>query len=176
MLQINDPRPAPEQASTVSEFLSPAELYAALIGFLRRQYRIIALVLLGSLAIGFIFVVTSPPRYTAHAVLVIDTHKTQVFQTTTPLGELPIDSATVDTQIEILNSEKIALSVVKDLRLYEDSEFISPRNSLLGAITGFFNSVVYTLLPTKSETGGKPPAQDYRLTRQGQPRARHGAL
>src|SRR5262249_1005700 len=152
MLQVNDPRTAPEQAFAVSEFLSPAELYAALIGFLRRQYSIIALVLFCMLALGAIFIVTSPPRYTANAVLVIDTHKTQVFQPTTPLGELPIDSATVDTQIEILNSEKIALSVIKDLRLYEDPEFISPRSNLLNAITSFFSSIVYTLLPTKSET------------------------
>jgi succinoglycan biosynthesis transport protein ExoP len=165
MLQINDSRTAPEHAFSVAEFLSPAELYAALIGFLRRQYLVIALVLLCMLAIAAVYIVTSPPRYTAHAVLVIDTHKTQVFQPQTALGELPIDSATVDTQIEILNSEKIALSVIKDLRLYEDPEFISPRNNLLGAITGFFNTVVNTLLPTRNETGGKPATQDYRLTR-----------
>src|SRR5262249_12355209 len=64
-----------------------------------------------------------------------------------------------------LNSEKIALSVIKDLRLYEDPEFISPRSNLLNAITGFFSSIVYTLLPTKSETGGKPASPEYRLTR-----------
>jgi polysaccharide biosynthesis transport protein len=162
MLQINHSRTATEQAS---EFLSPAELYAALIGFVRRQYFVIALVLLCMLALGAVFIVTSPPRYTAHAVLVIDTHKMQVFQLTTPLGELPIDSSTVDTQIEIINSEKIALSVIKDLRLYQDPEFLAPRNSLLGVITGFFNTVVNTLLPTKSETGGAPPSQEYRLTR-----------
>src|SRR5262249_28837266 len=151
--------------STVSEILSPAELYAALVGFVRRQYWFIALVALCTVALGVAYIVTCPPRYTAHAVLVIDTHKTQVFQPADPLGNLQIDSATVDTQIEILNSEKIALSVIKDLRLYEDPEFISPHNNLLGAIRGWFDTLVNTLLPTRNETGGKPASQEFRLTR-----------
>lgn len=106
---------AVEQNVSSAEFLSLAELYAAAIGFVRRQASVIGFVTLLMAALGFIYILTTPSLYTGHAVLLIDTHKTQVFQATSPLGDLPINSATVDTQIEILDSDNIALSIIKDL-------------------------------------------------------------
>ena len=93
MLQINKPRLETEQGAPGSEFVSPAELYASVVGFLRRQFRLIAFVTLLALALGAVYVFTAAPMYTARAVMVIDTHKTQVFQQQSPLGDLPIDSA-----------------------------------------------------------------------------------
>ena len=59
------------------------------------------------------------------------------------MGIFQSNSDTVDTQIEILNSENIGLSVVKDLHLTEDPEFVSPRSnpirSLLDWFLGLFN-------------------------------------
>ena len=85
MLQINKSRLVPEQAVQASEFVSPAELYAAVIGFVRRQFSVIVFVLLFTLALGTVYLFTAPPRYTGHAVLVIDTHKSQFFQ-----GRIPV--------------------------------------------------------------------------------------
>jgi succinoglycan biosynthesis transport protein ExoP len=136
MLQINKPRPEAEQGAPGSEFISPAELYSSVVGFLRRQFRVIAFVALLALALGAVYVFTSPSMYTARAVMLIDTHKTQVFQQQSPLGDLPIDSATVDTQLEIFNSENLALSVVKDLHLDQDPEFTSPSPGIIGRTVG----------------------------------------
>ena len=95
------------------------------------------------LALATVYIVTTPPRFTGHAVLMIDTHKSQVFQQQqSPLGDLPINSATVDTQIEILNSENIALSVVKQLHLDQDPEFIYPRVGIAQTVLGFILSLV----------------------------------
>ena len=91
-------------------------------------------VLLLTLVLGTVYIFTSAPRYTAHAILVIDTHKPQFLQSDPQMGVAPIDSAAVDTQIEILNSENVALSVIKDLHLNEDPEFISPSAGFLGTI------------------------------------------
>ena len=75
MLQISKLRPAEQQSPPVSEFISPAELYANAVGFVQRQYSVILFVLLLTLVLGTVYIFTSAPRYTAHAILVIDTHK-----------------------------------------------------------------------------------------------------
>src|SRR5450631_3784107 len=91
---------------------------------------------------------TTPPRYTGHAVMLIDMHKTQAFQQTPP-GE--IDSATVDTQLEIMKSENIALAVVKDLHLDADPEFTSPRPGFVSSAVGLIVNMLTFWMPTNNE-------------------------
>jgi succinoglycan biosynthesis transport protein ExoP len=137
MLQTNRMRPIGEAGNQLPEFVSPAELYKAARGFIGRQYPLIAFVFLLMLALAAVYVFTSPARYTGHAVIVIDTHKNQLFQQQSPFTEAPIDSTMVDTQIEILKSENIATSVIKDLNLTEDPEFASPYAGFIGTIVNF---------------------------------------
>ena len=164
MLQISKPPLAPDQR-LASEFVSPAEIYAAIVGFLHRQFPVILIVLLLSLALGGLYLITATPRFTGHAVLLIDTHKTQVFQVQAPLGDLPIDSATVDTQIEILKSENIATTVVKDLHLNEDPEFISPKPGLIDRLVGFFTFAFIPTIPTFQQGTGSGPTPEFRQMR-----------
>ncbi|MBV9567373.1 MAG: GumC family protein, partial [Hyphomicrobiales bacterium] len=143
MLQISKPRPPTDPVVAAPELISPAELYAAVSGFVRRRFSVVAFTIGLMLALATVYIVTTPPKFTGHAVLMIDTHKSQVFQQQqSPLGDLPIDSATVDTQIEILNSENIALSVVKQLHLDQDPEFIYPRAGISASVLGFILSFV----------------------------------
>jgi polysaccharide biosynthesis transport protein len=160
MLQINKPRLETEQGAPGSEFVSPAELYASVVGFLRRQFGLIAFVTLLALALGAVYVFTAAPMYTARAVMVIDTHKTQVFQQQSPLGDLPIDSATVDTQLEIFTSENLALSVIKDLHLDRDPEFTSPSPGFIGRTVGLVINLLTFWMPTTHE-----PVSDFVLMR-----------
>jgi polysaccharide biosynthesis transport protein len=128
---------APEPDST-------AELYAATIAFIRRQYPIILIVALLTFALGAVYFFTTPPLYTGTALLIIDTHKATLFQQAPTGVDLPLDSATVDSQVEVLQSENITLSVIKDLHLIHDPEFVGPRGGLIGwvieLIAGLFTS------------------------------------
>jgi succinoglycan biosynthesis transport protein ExoP len=164
MLQISKTPLAPDQR-LASEFVSPAEIYAAIVGFLHRQFPVILIVLLLSLALGAFYLFTATPRFTGHAVLVIDTHKTQVFQVQSPLGDLPIDSSTVDTQIEILKSENIESSVVKDLHLNEDPEFIEPKPGLIDRLIGFITFAFIPTIPTFQKDAGGGPTPEFRRMR-----------
>src|SRR5580704_4261557 len=156
MLQISKLRPAEQQSTPVSEFVSPAELYANAVGFVQRQYSVIVFVLLLTLVLGTVYIFTSAPRYTAHAILVIDTHKPQFLQSDPQMSAAPLDSAAVDTQIEILNSENVELSVIKDLHLNEDPEFISPNAGFLGTIANLVTGAVNAILPS---TANEPSAE-----------------
>src|ERR1700733_11350270 len=134
MLQIEKTaRPGIEQALPAPDAgTSLEELYATLIAFVRRQFPVIIFIMLLTLALATLYIFTTPPRYTGEAVLIIDTHKLNLFQQQNPLGiDTPVDTAMVDSQVEILKSENIALSVIKELHLIDDAEFVGPGGGLI---------------------------------------------
>jgi succinoglycan biosynthesis transport protein ExoP len=132
------------------EPVTAAEFYAAIIGFLRRQFTTILFVLLLCLAAGAAYILTTEARYTGHAILIVETPKLPLFQSEVTYAPPP-DPASVETQLEILNSDDIALSVIKDLRLDEDAEFVSPTSSILsrmvGLAQGAISAAVHLVLP-----------------------------
>jgi polysaccharide biosynthesis transport protein len=125
---------APERPIVLSEILEQ------LTGFIRRQLPIFVFGIACALAIGLVYLVTTPVSFTSHAMLLIDSSKLRVLHNEAPLGDAPIDTAQVETQVEILKSENIGLSVIKDLKLTEDPEFASSRGGLFGKVLGFLRS------------------------------------
>ncbi len=163
MLQADRSMFLSESVSPAPGSVSSSELYAATIGFLRRRYPIILAATALTLALAGLYIAFTSPKYTGRAVLLIDTHKTQVFEPQqSPLGDLPIDSSTADTQIEVLKSENIGLSVIRDLHLDSDPEFISPSPGLIGWIT----DLATRLIPSGGGApGGPQPSADFRRIR-----------
>jgi succinoglycan biosynthesis transport protein ExoP len=153
MLQTYRPPIAYEPYAPMAPATSAADLYAATTGFLRRQGRVIAVVTALAIGVGCLYVSLTPPKYSGRAVLLIDTHKNRVFEPQqSPLGDLPIDSATVDTQIEVLKSERIALAVIEKLHLDLDPEFNSPSPGVMGFVLGH----ILSLLPSEPPKGAAP--------------------
>jgi polysaccharide biosynthesis transport protein len=124
--------------SGIPGFESPAEVFRTATGFLRRQYPVVLLALALAMGVGIAYVMKTPPSYTAAAKLLIDTHKLQPLQQQdSSAGEAVPDTAWIDSQVEILGSENVALSVIKNLHLTDDPEFTNPRLGLVSAITGY---------------------------------------
>jgi succinoglycan biosynthesis transport protein ExoP len=138
MLQVNNLLRAKPLVPHVREGVSPAEFYTAGIGFLRRQISVIVLALLASVALGIVYIYCTPLRYTGRAILIVDPPKIQLFQS--QARDAPMDSAAVETQVQILNSDDIALAVIKDLHLDEDRDFVSSGSGIFSAITRFFDA------------------------------------
>jgi polysaccharide biosynthesis transport protein len=165
MLQIDKPKPPSGYAAPESEVSSPEELYREAIAFLRRQYALIVFVLLSMLSLAAVYLFTTPPRYTGQAVLLIDTHRLNLLQEQNTVHvDMPVDTAMVDSQVEILKSENIALSVIKDLHLIDDPEFVGPSGGLLGTILELVGSIFES---------NEPPSE-YALTRRALARFQHG--
>src|SRR5712692_3127718 len=156
MLQIDK---VPTQNRSPSEFQDDAratsastiESLSGLVAFVGRQYPIIVFVGTIIFVLGLVYVFSAQPQYTAEASLIIDTRKVQLFQQAL-LGDSGINSAAVESQVEILKSESIALAVIKNIRLFEDPEFVGSRSgfisSLTGLIAGLFES---DLAPSEGE-------------------------
>ena len=118
------PRAAPDGRSS-------AELFASYIGFIRRQFLVVLSVVLLTIGLAVVYLFTTPPLYSAQAKMMIDTGKVQVFQQSI-LGDDPVNAEMVDSQIEILKSENFALSIIKNLHLTQDPEFVESNRGLIG--------------------------------------------
>jgi succinoglycan biosynthesis transport protein ExoP len=145
MLQINKIRPTLNHSTLEPDGSSSLkDLYDAVYGLLRRQYPLILLVLLLTMALGVVYLMTAPVKYTAEAVLIIDTHKVQVFQQQPVVGDFAVvDSATVDTQVEVLKSEGLARAVLKELHLLNDPEFATSKPSFPRRVINFFANIFH---------------------------------
>jgi succinoglycan biosynthesis transport protein ExoP len=134
ILQVN--RPSHFIGSQQSENSPTVELLHSVFNFVRRQYIVLGLSVLLTTALATAYLITTPPSFTAYAKLIIDTRKVQVFQQQSIMGDLGIDSAAVESQVEILKSQNIALSVVKANHLTENPDFVSSGGGLWAAIVG----------------------------------------
>jgi succinoglycan biosynthesis transport protein ExoP len=128
MLQINkraslSGHEAPKVVGPLIEAIQDA------IRILRRQLPIVSVIVVCSLALAIVYLANTPPRYTAAGAMVIDTRKVQVLDKESVLGEAQIDTSTVQTQVEMLKSDNIALAVIRKLHLIDDPEFVPPPKS-----------------------------------------------
>jgi polysaccharide biosynthesis transport protein len=114
---------------------SVAELVDFASGFLRRRFLLILAILLAVVPIGEYLALKLVPAYFAStATIIIDTRKYQIFQHTTMVGDTMIDAAAVESQLEILKSENVAVEVVRKLHLADDPEFGNPTPGILGSL------------------------------------------
>src|SRR5262245_17297578 len=142
MLQIANRGRVPEPRD--SEEFAAAESFRRFLAIARRQFPAILTVVLLGIVLAIVYLVTTPPRYTAVATMVIDSNN-KLNQQQTIMNDAVVDSTAVETQVEILKSDNVALSVIKDLQLTKDPEFVGPSKGLLAVVVG---SIVYLLAPS----------------------------
>lgn len=140
MLQTRIPNPR-EIDSPSTEFLSLRQTISAAFALIVRQYPLMIFILLLCVSLASVFLMTAPKRYTSTAALIIDSRKMQGLQQQPVGSDTPIDSSMVDSQVEILKSETIALAVIKDLRLVDDAEFTGSEGGLLSSVFDVFTGL-----------------------------------
>lgn len=119
---------------------------------LRRQWPIIATCVGASLALVILYLASAQPMYTANARIMMDTRQAQVLDKDSNTSSALIDTGYVDSQVEIINSDDLILSVVRRLKLTEDPEFNGSSPGLLSIIIGKVMS------PFRS---GEPASQEH---------------
>ncbi|MCK1663451.1 polysaccharide biosynthesis tyrosine autokinase [Bradyrhizobium sp. 151] len=140
MLQVN--KPSSEINRGYSEVdSSPAQTLTSYVDIIRRQFPTIVAIVSACVILAVLYLFTAAPQFSSTASMVIDTRKVQLFQQQSVLGDVAVDSATVETQVEILKSENISLAVIRDLHLIDDPEFTGSGGGVLGSILGFVGSL-----------------------------------
>jgi polysaccharide biosynthesis transport protein len=98
--------------------------------FLRRAFRPIASGAAGFVIVALVYIMMTPSTYTANAQLMVENRAaSNPFDTKNPI-ENQTDSAWVDSQVEIIKSDRIAATVINELRLVDNSEFAAPNSWL----------------------------------------------
>lgn len=115
---------------------------ATLLSVVRRRRGLI--LAFGALftALALIFALTTTPLYTAEADVLIDNRSAFQLENgasasnngASTLLSLGMDSSSVDSQVEILKSERIAGIVLRKLKLVDDPEFRTPGNILASGL------------------------------------------
>ncbi|MBH5388825.1 Wzz/FepE/Etk N-terminal domain-containing protein [Bradyrhizobium diversitatis] len=118
---------------------------------LRRQWPIIAACVGASLALVIVYLATAQPMYTANARIMMDTRQAQVLDKDSNTSSALIDTGYVDSQVEIINSDDLILSVVRRLKLTEDPEFNGSSPGLLSLIIGKVTSLFGSREPASQE-------------------------
>jgi Mrp family chromosome partitioning ATPase/LPS O-antigen subunit length determinant protein (WzzB/FepE family) len=91
--------------------------------FLRRQFWLILGVVAAIVVVAAVYVVLAPSEYVARAELMIEPGKQRALWQDSGLVDLTIDNAQVESQVEVLRSERIANDVIGKLGLVNDPEF-----------------------------------------------------
>jgi polysaccharide biosynthesis transport protein len=147
MLQASEP---PSLESAATQETSFRELAHWAIGIVRRQILVIALIGAVGTSLGAFYVLIAPSTYTAESRIGIDPRRVQLFSKAT-FSEGPIDGPALESEIVLAQSQPVALSVINDLGLAKDPEFLkSP--GVLGTLLGFASHLISLVKPTNPLT------------------------
>jgi len=117
--------------------VSSAERLAAVFGFIRRRFVTVLAVLPLTIGLAAVYLLTTTPLYQGTAEIITDTgNKVRVFQQPTILD--PGNAAMIDSEIEVLKSDNFALSIIKNLHLTDDPEFVGSNSRASGLLSHLF--------------------------------------
>lgn len=97
----------------------------ALVAMLRRRLNVIVGIAISITVVVMLVVFQMKPQYTATTQLLLNNQSQKVLDMEAVMSGLPADSATVDSQVQVILSRSIARRVIEKLNLLNDPEFNS---------------------------------------------------
>jgi uncharacterized protein involved in exopolysaccharide biosynthesis len=94
-----------------------------IIAILRRRKSVLVGTVLVVSALTWVILLQITPLYTASTALMLNTRQAQVVSIKAVMSDLPIDEASVRSELDVLQSRGLAGRVVDKLGLVEDPEF-----------------------------------------------------
>lgn len=121
-----------------------------IVRFLRRRAVPIAALTVFAVLAGLVYCLFATPQYTAAARVLVDNSSIKALRDQAPTSDTPA-SVTIDSQVEIIKSERVLLRVVKQLNLAKEPEFQKPQ----GLLTRLRN-LIATLISSDEVTRAEP--------------------
>ncbi|MCV0379393.1 Wzz/FepE/Etk N-terminal domain-containing protein [Nitratireductor sp.] len=148
---------ASRESRQQQDYISFRDIWA----FLRRHFFILALASAAGLALGALYIAKTQPTYTSIARIVIDREQARIASQDASTGTIIIETAEIASEVEIVKSEAIARSVIKQLNLTEDPEIqtsSSWRSAVRGAISALLS--VFDQGDEGAAAAGEPDEED----------------
>jgi polysaccharide biosynthesis transport protein len=152
MLKANSDRNLPSVDVGEADEFSGAELFANALGLVRRQIFVVLLFAAVGACLGTVFFVKVAPNYTAVATLLVDTRRFEILKEPAISSQIPIESmGAMESQVELLKSDEVALAVIKKFQLWQDPRFVADKG-------GIVQTLLHNLFP--QSFGEQPPRTD----------------
>lgn len=133
MLQINNDQALASGGSNFkNQFDDAGIMLRGLVAALRRQLKLIIMTVIIFLLVGVAYIIVAPKKFTSESSILVDLRRPNMFSQQ-GFQLQTIDTGAIDSQAELLRSERIALRVINKLNLLENPERIRGF-SYLGAI------------------------------------------
>lgn len=121
-----------------------------LLGMAARQAKVVAACAVIGLFLGVLYLQTTPPTYVATSSVLIDEGLNKVVDDISAASvSMQTDSAVL-SQIEILQSARLAGVVVDKLKLDQNDAFMNPPTSALSKVAGFVRGIVQSVRPKRA--------------------------
>lgn len=113
-----------------------------IVAVARRQWRLVATMAIIGVFLGAAYVVTAVPQYTATARVLIGGNQDGLVNKLSMDQVSAVDDASILSQVEVLKSDTIGLSVVEKLNLTQNEVFLASDTSALENIKILVNTVL----------------------------------
>jgi succinoglycan biosynthesis transport protein ExoP len=138
--------------SPTEEQVGIAELFLYISAIFRRQVLIILPIMILVIGLAVLYVLVTPPTYTARASMIIGKGTVQV-QLGGILSEVPVE---LESQVQLIQSEAVALAVARKLNLANDPEFAGRSVGMRGLMHSLRSAL---LPPSVPSTPNSDPAR-----------------
>ncbi|QRM27219.1 polysaccharide biosynthesis tyrosine autokinase [Microvirga sp. VF16] len=134
------------------------EHFGRIVGAIKRQFWLIAALSFCISLLTLAIILALRPQYTATTLLVVDPkdgHSTVSSDT----GGTSVSSVSVDSEVEMMKSTKLAQQVVRRLDLAKDPRFVKASSPTSGS-SGGFPGILRALLPTTGDSLGEAESSE----------------
>jgi succinoglycan biosynthesis transport protein ExoP len=107
-----------------------------ILGALRRQLWVLIGAVVVGLLLGIGYLAQAVPTYTSSVSILIDAKKVGMTASTPLEGSLTFETGAIDSQLQILMSDRLASSVATHLGLQNNVDFLDPKGSALSEAIG----------------------------------------
>lgn len=121
------------------------------VSMIRRRWPILAVCAGGAVALMFVLLLVMRPQYTAESLLQINTRQEQVTTFEDVLSGANTTDAAIRTEVDVLQSRKLAARVIKQLNLTNNPDFV-PQPGVVGTLVALAKTA---LLPMSSPEAQK---------------------
>ncbi len=151
MLQLSNQAPSRSARNEEPSFMPQLDLLS-LARIAYKQWPIVLACSLAMLILAGIFILTSTSKYTASVFVLVDTSKSSLLQKTdAATADRVLDPGLVESQVEIFKSESVAINVVRDLKLINNSDFMFQKQGLLSFLISPISWMWRTNIPPTQE-------------------------
>lgn len=149
----------PNKPEEADQFIDLDRLFA----MARRRLSLVALCAGVGLVLGVVFLVLTPPTFTAASRILLDENLTKFAEERETRPAPNQADSMVASEVEILKSARLARVVVETLNLHDNPDFLDPPQSPQGWLKGQLRSAAR--LAFGSSSGSGEPSEDARIGR-----------